>query len=171
MLSSYSTSTNSLRVNGLSTDPRDLGCHICLTKNKILVWGGGGGDQPHIATPNTLDLLLLLFYPTVSLDFGCYLISKLTIHSPRMVNQSLLCTHTRLDAMLSCIWDASMPPNISCIISNSWQIIFIHHINMSKAYININFHTLHVIKFSNNNTQKSIELGPQSNKASSDLNI
>ena len=57
-----------------------------------------------------------------------------------------------------------MPPNISCIISNSWQVIFIHHINMSKAYININSHTLHVIKLSNNNTQKSLELGPQSNE-------
>ena len=35
---------------------------------------------------------------------------------------------------------------------------------MPKAYININFHTLHVIKLSNNNTQKSLELGPQSNE-------
>ena len=35
---------------------------------------------------NTRDLVLLLFYTTVSLDFGCCLISELTTHSPRMVN-------------------------------------------------------------------------------------
>ena len=108
----------------------------------------------------------------MSLDFGRCPISDLTAHSPRMVNQRSLCTHTRLNAMLPCIWNASMPYNVTCIISNLWLLIFIHHINMSKAYIDINsFHTLHVIQLPNNNTQKSLELGPQSNEVSSGLNI
>ena len=58
--------------------------------------GGGGGDLPHLAMPNTRDLLLLLFYPTVSLDFERCPISELTTLSLRMVNQPSLCTHTRL---------------------------------------------------------------------------
>ena len=32
VVSGYSTSTNLPRVDGLSTDPRDLGCHISINK-------------------------------------------------------------------------------------------------------------------------------------------
>ena len=69
----------------------------------------------------------------MNLDFRRRPISNLTSHSPIMVNHPLLCTHTRLDAMLPCIWDASMPHNISCIISNSRHEIFIHHVNISTS--------------------------------------
>ena len=67
----------------------------------------------------------------MSLDFERCPISELTTHSPRMVNQPLLCTHTRLNAMLPCIWDARMPHNMSYIFSNSWHEILIHHVNIS----------------------------------------
>ena len=63
-----------------------VGC-ICLTKNKIWVispWGRG--ICPILLHPNTHDLVLLLFYTTVSLDFRRCPISELTTHSPRMVN-------------------------------------------------------------------------------------
>ena len=66
---------------------------ICLTKNKIWFfhyWGGGGGGEggicPIFLQPNRRDLVLLLFYTTVSLDFGRCPIFELTTHSPRMVN-------------------------------------------------------------------------------------
>ena len=40
-----------------------------------------GGDMPHLAAPNTHDLSLLMFYPTVSLDFGrCPISSSPHIH-------------------------------------------------------------------------------------------
>ena len=64
--------------------------YIRLTKNKIWVFhpggGGGGGIYPILLHPHTRDLVLLLFYTTVSLDFGRCPISELTTHSPRMVN-------------------------------------------------------------------------------------
>ena len=50
--------------------------------------GGGGGSAPILLHPNTRDLVLLLFYTTVSLDFGRCPISELTTHSPRVVNSS-----------------------------------------------------------------------------------
>ena len=61
------------------------GC-ICLTENKIWVFHPRGGICPILLHLNTLDLVLLLFYTTVSLSFGRCPISKLTTHSPRMVN-------------------------------------------------------------------------------------
>ena len=124
-----------------------------------------GPHLPHLPTPNIRDLLLLLFYPTVSLDFGRCLISELTIHSSRMVNQPSLCTHTRLNAMLLCIWDASMPHNIWCIISNSWHENFIHHVNISTSMHRHKIFT-HCMLFNYPAiTQKIFELGPQSNEA------
>ena len=62
--------------------------YICLTKNKIWVFhpGGEGGICPILLHPNTRDLVLLLFYTIVSLDFGRCPISELTTHSLRMVN-------------------------------------------------------------------------------------
>ena len=71
--------------------------YICLTKNKIWVFHPGG-ICPILLHPNIRDLLLLLFYPTVSLDFGHCPISELTKHSPRMVNNSTMHPHpTRRD--------------------------------------------------------------------------
>ena len=61
---------------------------ICLTKNKIWVFHprrGEGGSTPSCFTPNTPDLVLLLFNTTVSLNFGRCPISELTTYSPRMV--------------------------------------------------------------------------------------
>ena len=68
--------------------------HICLIENKIWVFhprgggGGGGVDLPHLASPKHTkfiiiilcirDLYLLLFYTTVSLNFGHCPISELT---------------------------------------------------------------------------------------------
>ena len=43
-------------------------------------------DTPDLGRHNTHDLVLLLFYTIVSLDFGRCPISELTTHSPRMVN-------------------------------------------------------------------------------------
>ena len=83
-----------------------------IMSNCMWIWvfhPGGRGDLPHLATSNTRDLLLLLFYTTVTIDFGRCPISELIAHSPRMVNQPSLCTHTQLNAMLLCIWNASMP--------------------------------------------------------------
>ena len=58
---------------------------ICLTENKIWVFDPRG-ICPILLHSNTRDLVLLLFYTTLSLDFGSCPISELTIHSPRMVN-------------------------------------------------------------------------------------
>ena len=55
--------------------------------------GGGGGHQPHLATPKHSDLYLLLFYTTVSLDFGRGPISELTTHLQRMMNNSTMHPH------------------------------------------------------------------------------
>ena len=35
--------------------------------------------------------------------------------------------------MLPCIWSARMPHYVTCIISNSWHEIFIHHVNISPS--------------------------------------
>ena len=59
---------------------------ICLTDNKIWVFHNGGKSAPSCFTQNTRDLILLLFYTTVSLDFGRCPISELTTHSLRIVN-------------------------------------------------------------------------------------
>ena len=62
---------------------------ICLTKNKIWVFHPKGGICPILLHPNTRDLYLLLFYTTVSLDFGRCPISELTplIHQEwRIIN-------------------------------------------------------------------------------------
>ena len=70
--------------------------YIYLTKNKIWVFhlrGGGGKICPILLHSNTSDLLFLLFYTTVSLDFRRCPISELTTHLPRMVNNQHY-THT-----------------------------------------------------------------------------
>ena len=72
--------------------------YICLTKNEIWVFHPRGGVCHILLHPNTRDLLLLLFYPTVSLDFGRCPISELTMHSPRMLNNTTMHPHpTRCD--------------------------------------------------------------------------
>ena len=102
---------------------------ICLLKNKIWVFypgggggGGGGGDLLHFASPtillhpNTHDLLLLLFYTTVSLDFGRCPIFELITHSPRMMNNSTIHPHlTRHDmtVYMKCMMPMYFP---SCYI-------------------------------------------------------
>ena len=53
-----------------------------------------GGIYPILLHPNTRDLYLLLFYTTVSLDFGCGPIFKLITHSPRMVNNRTMYPHS-----------------------------------------------------------------------------
>ena len=59
------------------------------------------GNCPILLHPNTCDLLLLLCYTTVSLDFGRCPISELTTHSPRMVNNSTMHPHqTRRDVIV-----------------------------------------------------------------------
>ena len=45
-----------------------------------------GGNCPILLHSNTRDLLFLLFYTTVSLDFGRCPISELITHSPKIVN-------------------------------------------------------------------------------------
>ena len=101
---------------------------ICLTKNKIWVfhpwggiwvfhpWGGGGGGGggicPILLHPNTRELLLLLFYPTASLNFGRCPISELTTHLPRMVKNSTMHTHpTRRDVTvhMKCMMSMHFP--------------------------------------------------------------
>ena len=79
----------------------------CLTAYKYgsftLGGGGGGGGgggliYPILLLPNICELYLLWFYTIVSLDFGRGPISKLTTHSPRMVNNSIMYPHsTRRD--------------------------------------------------------------------------
>ena len=49
-----------------------------------------GGIYPILLHLNTRDLYLLLFYTTLSLDFGRGSLSELTTHSPRMVNNSTM---------------------------------------------------------------------------------
>ena len=58
---------------------------ISLTENNFGSFSLGG-IFPIFLHPNTRNLVLLLFYTTMSLDFGRCPISELTTHSPRMVN-------------------------------------------------------------------------------------
>ena len=86
---------------------------ICLTKNKIWVFhSGGGGSAPSYFTQNIHDLFLLLFYTTVSFDFGRCPISELSTHSPRMVNNSTMHPHpTRCDVTvhIKCMMSMHFP--------------------------------------------------------------
>ena len=59
--------------------------YICLTENKIWVFHPRGEPAQSCFTQNTRDLVLLLFYTTASLDFGCPIFEP-TTYSPRMVN-------------------------------------------------------------------------------------
>ena len=75
---------------------------IGLIENKILVFHPEGG-LPHLTSPKHTkfiiiilcirNLYLLLLYTTVSLDFGRCPISELTIHSPRIMNNSTMHPH------------------------------------------------------------------------------
>ena len=100
---------------------------ISLTKNKIWVFHPVGESAPSCFTPNTRDLVLLLFYTIVSLDFGCCPISELTTHSPSMVNNQhhahtpdlTQCDHAY--EMQSCHF---MICHATCNIYKFWIIIF-----------------------------------------------
>ena len=48
--------------------------------------GGGGGDLPHLAPPNTCIYIFFPCYAIVNLNFGRCPISEFTTHSQRMVN-------------------------------------------------------------------------------------
>ena len=62
---------------------------ICLTRIKFGSFTLGG-IYPILLHPNTRNLLLLLSYTTMSLDFGRCPISELTTHSPTMMNNSTM---------------------------------------------------------------------------------
>ena len=135
--------------------------HICLIENKIWVFHTGVGvDLPHLASPNTRDLLLLLFscYTTISLNFGHCPISKLTTHSPRMVNNQY---HAHRLVLMQCPHAYEMQKCHFILSYFTCKLITTYNI----------FNTLHVIQLSRNNMQKILELGPQSNEVSSSLNI
>ena len=87
--------------------------YICLTKNKIWVFHlRGDRICPILFHPNTRDLLLLLFYTTVSLDFRRCPIFELTTHSPRMVNNNTMHPHpTRRDVTvhMKCMMQMHFP--------------------------------------------------------------
>ena len=83
--------------------------------------------------PNTRDLLLLWLNTTASLDFGRCLISELTTHSPRMVNNqhnAYTPDSTRCDRpyeMQSChfmLCHATCTIRATCNIYKFWIIIF-----------------------------------------------
>ena len=105
---------------------------ICLIENKIWVFHPGG-ICPILLHPTTRDLVLLLFYTTVSLDFGRFPISELTTHSPRMVNNkhhahtpdSTRCDRTY--EIQSCHFmrcHATYTISATCNIYKFWIIIF-----------------------------------------------
>ena len=101
---------------------------ICLTKNKIWVFHPvGRGICPILLYPNTRDLLLLLFYTTVSLDFERCLISELTTPSPRMVNNSTMHPHPTQRDMI-----VHVTPQISGVI---FFFFFIQELNVQLFYI------------------------------------
>ena len=103
---------------------------------------GGGGICPILLHPNTRDLLLLLIYTIVSLNFRRCPISELTTHSPRMVNDqyhaltpdSTQCDHTY--EMQSChfmLCHATCTIRVTCNISKTWIIIFsAYNLHLSK---------------------------------------
>ena len=110
---------------------------ICLTKNKIWVFHPGG-IYPILLHPNTRNLLLLLFYKTVSLDFGRCPIFELTIHSPRMVNNSTMHPYsTRRDVTvhMKCNHVISCYVMLHATFINSGDLYFLHII-----CIHHNFH-------------------------------
>ena len=160
--------------------------YICLTKNKFWIFhpvGVGGGREiyPILFHPNTCDLLLLLFYTTVSLDFGRYPISELTTHSPRMVNNQ---HHVHTPDLTRCyrayemhlchfiLCHATCIIRVTCNIYK-FRIIIFHAYNFylshfSRQYVKQVYKNMifffytqhHVIYFSNNNTQNGPNLGP-----------
>ena len=119
---------------------------------------GGVVDLPHLLHPNARDLYLLLFYTTMSLDFGRGPIFELNTHSPRMMNNSTMHPHpTRRDVTVHMNANMSfMLCHVTCImratcnIINTWIIIIFLHIihihQQSMLYISTQyFHTQHVI--------------------------
>ena len=120
---------------GLSTLLRTfIAGYICLTKNKIWVFHPGWRFAPILLHPNIRSLPLLLFYTTVSLDFGCCFISELTTHSSRMANNSTMHPHpTRRDVIVH--MNAIMPFHVYNI-HDSWTIIFFYNIiHIIKQFI------------------------------------
>ena len=109
---------------------------ICLTENKIWVFhlgrGGGGGSTPSCFTPNTCDLYLL-FYTTVSLNFGCYPISDSTRcdHAYEMQSCHFMRCHATCTMRATC--------NISTfriIIFPTYNFIYHNfHVNTSRKHI------------------------------------
>ena len=146
--------------------------YICLTKNKIWVFHPGG-ICPILLHPNTCDLLLLLFYTTVSLDFGRYPISELTTHSPRMGNDQYH-AHTpdlkrcdRVYEMQSChfmLCHATCTIRAICNIYKFWIIIlptYNFHVNTSRKHIFTCFlQTITYYLFFQQYTQNGPNLGP-----------
>ena len=86
---------------------------ICLTENKIWVFHLEGGICPILLHPNTHALVLLLFYTTMSLDFGRCPISKLTTHSPRMVKNQHH-AHTPDSTRCDCAYEMQSCHFIQC---------------------------------------------------------
>ena len=96
-----------------------------IMSNREWIWVFHRGViYPFLLCPTTHDLLLLLFYTTVSLDFGSCLISELTTHSPRMVNNPYYALAPDLTRCYCAYGMQGMPHYVTCIISNSRQIIF-----------------------------------------------
>ena len=100
---------------------------ICLTENKIWVFHLKGGICPILLHPNTRDLVLLLFYTSVSLNFGRCPISELTTHSPKMVNNQHH-AHTPDSKRCDCAYEIQschfMLCHATCNIYKFWIIIF-----------------------------------------------
>ena len=100
--------------------------HICLTENKIWVFHPGGGSAPILLYPNTPNLLLL-FYAPVSLNLDIIPISKLTTHSPRMVNNQYHAPTpdlTRCDCAIEMQSFHVMLCHATCNIYKFWIFIF-----------------------------------------------
>ena len=123
--------------------------HTCLTENKIWVFHHRGGICPILRHPNTRDVPLLLFYTTVSLNFGRRHISEHTTHSSRMVKNQY---HAPTPDSTRCQWAYEMHDvntfyfMAHVYMSAKWNIntsliIIIFTYNLNPLAINVNILT------------------------------